>query len=1215
MVKAGTCTLSATQAGTTNYSAATTVTHSFEINLATQASFSLTSTTATYGANLTLTTSGGSGTGSVTFTKVSGDCSVAGTTLTPTAAGSCVVTASKAADTQYASTTDTQTVTINRANQSIPLTLASTTVIYGQTLTLSGSGGQGTGSITFAVSAGTCSLNGAILTPGDASSLCEVEVTRAQSANYNALTSSPISITIQRATPTVGSLVLSTKTYGDAPFTFTAPSADYNSATVAGSWSYASAHTAVVSVNGSTATITGGGTSVITATFTPTDAVNFTTASTNATLTVDKAIPTFAWSNVSATYNDADLTIVSPAVATTAATGTWSYSSANTSVIAIAGTKFDILDAGTAVITATFTPSNTTNYVSGGTITMTATVDRAQQATLNISSTTGTYGTQLTLTTTGGTTNGSVTWGATNGTATGCAISSGKLVTTSAGTCVVTATMAGNGNYYSVSNLGTTVTMERAEQSTLTVTTSSITYRTPVVLQASGGTEGDLSFSVVSAGTAGCSIENDTLSATGNAGATCTVTATRAGTTNYLQKTSSTATITVTPRAITVTATAKEKTYGDADPGFTFVVTTGSLFGTDSFTGSLGRAVGENVGTYNITRGTLANSNYTITYVTALLTINQRPITITAANKNKIFGQSDPTLTYSVTSGNVVNSDNFTGSITRAVGETLGNYNITRGTLDNGNYNITFVNGTLTITGAPQAGFTLTSSSYSVTYQQTVTLQTSGGNGSGTVTYTIQNGTGECSVAGTTLTGVNAGTCAVTAVKAAEGGYLEATSNTITITVDKANQTISIATIADHDFSATPMTVTATATSGHQVVMTSRTPNVCTMENSGIVMKFSGTCTVEADVASSRNYNAAPTVTRSFEIRAVVPFAPTITSVEPGDTNISIAFTAGLHGGASITTYHYSLNDGAQWTELPNGTITSPLVIGNLPNNVEARVRIMAVNRVGAGAASNMRTATPVARRSPVWETQRSTVDSTATSLANQLPPRPAVVRSRSVQGGRRTQVTATRAAKDVNIPVTHAIISVRLKNGKLLARIQVRVDSNNPTTTVTVPYKSSLVNISVQFANDIGLSPGGVAGTNIAEGNTFEWTTVEGSASLVGNEVPGGIYFERGSSQLTYTAQQTLKKMATTIQKRGGLVYVTGFAQNGERRSAWTLDSLARARAEAVSKYLSRLGIRQWITFHGTTTKAANGWKPISDRRVVVTTVYPNDSSSSVSS
>ena len=137
MVKAGTCTLAASQAGNTEYSAATTVTQSFVIELATQSTFSLTSTTATFGANLTLTTTGGSGSGSVTFTKVSGDCSITNTTLTPTSARTCVVTATKAADAQYDSTSDTQTVTINRAAQSTPLTLATTTVVYGQTLTFS----------------------------------------------------------------------------------------------------------------------------------------------------------------------------------------------------------------------------------------------------------------------------------------------------------------------------------------------------------------------------------------------------------------------------------------------------------------------------------------------------------------------------------------------------------------------------------------------------------------------------------------------------------------------------------------------------------------------------------------------------------------------------------------------------------------------------------------------------------------------------------------------------------------------------------------------------------------------------------------------------------------------------------------------------------------------------------------------------------------------
>jgi outer membrane protein OmpA-like peptidoglycan-associated protein len=1449
MVKAGTCTLSTAQSGNANYASATPVTHSFEITLADQAALSLTSTTATFGANLTLTTSGGSGTGDVSYIKVSGDCTVAGTTLTPTAAGSCDVTATKAADTQYASASVTQTVTIARANQSTPLTLSNTTVIYGQTLTLSASGGDGTGAISYAVSSGTCSLSSATLTPGDAGSVCDVEVTRALSANYNAQTSNPISITIQRATPTLGSLTLARKTFGDAPFTLAAPSADYNSVSVAGSWTYTSAQASVATINASTATVTGGGTSVLTATFTPDDSTNYVTAFTTSTLTVDKATPTFSWTNVGATYGDADITIVSPAVATTSANGTWTYSSADTSVVAIAGTKFDVLDAGTSVVTATFTPSNTTNFVTGGTITMTVTVDTANQVALVISSVTGTYGTDLTLTTTGGSTNGTITWGASNGTATGCAITSGKLTTTSAGNCEVTATMAGNSNYNPVANLGTTVTINAkpitvtavakfktygdndpvltfttvngalvgndtltgsltraagntvgeytinqgtvtntnntnydityttakltinpkpitvtaeakiktygdndpaltfttavgalenndtlagalardpgntvgeytinqgtvtntnntnydityasakltinakpitvtaepktkvfgdndpaltyttavgalvgndtlsgapmrslgeqvasypigigtlnnsnylitfvdsslsitpAQQSQLTVTTSTITYQTPVLLQSTGGTEGSLSFAVVSPGTAGCSIANGSLIATGNAGSTCTVTATRAATNNYQQKTSSAATITVTQRFITVTATAEEKTYGDADPGFRYSVTTGSLHGSDSFTGSLGRTTGENVGTYDIDQGTLANANYSITFVPAQLTINRRPITITAEPKTKIFGQPDPALTYEVTTGNIVNSDAFTGSITRAVGETLGNYNITRGNLANGNYAISFVVGTFQITGAPQTGFSLTATSFSVVYQQTVTLSTTGGDGAGAVTYATQNGTGSCSLAGSTLMGSTAGTCTVTATKAAEGGYLAATSNTITVTVDKADQAIVFAQIANRDFSPVAVVVSPTSTSGAQVALDSRTPNVCFTENLQIRMTDSGTCSIEAEIPESRNHNAAQTVVRSFEVRAVVPFAPTISSVEPGDAKVTIAFTPGLSGGASITTYRYSVDDGTRWTELPNGTISSPIVVGNLPNNVEARVRIMAVNRVGAGARSNMKVTTPISPRSLEWETQRSLTSSalpssqpTVSSLANQLPPRPATVRIQSLQGGRRTQVTAVRAAKDANIPVTHAFISVRTRTNKLLARIKVLVNPANPTTSVSVPYASSKVRVTVQFANDIGISDGGTAGVNIAEGNTFEWTTVNNETRIKGTQIKGDLFFARGKSTITYAMQQNLKKMAATAKARGGLIYVSGFAQKGELKSAWMLEPLARARAEAVSKYLAKIGVRQWITFHGTSNSAFNGWEPVSGRQVIITTVMPDE-------
>jgi hypothetical protein len=54
--------------------------------------------------------------------------------------------------------------------------------------------------------------------------------------------------------------------------------------------------------------------------------------------------------------------------------GTFSYSSSNTSVINFSGSQVVVGSTGSAVITATFTPSNTTDYQSGETVTATFTV-------------------------------------------------------------------------------------------------------------------------------------------------------------------------------------------------------------------------------------------------------------------------------------------------------------------------------------------------------------------------------------------------------------------------------------------------------------------------------------------------------------------------------------------------------------------------------------------------------------------------------------------------------------------------------------------------------------------------------------------------------------------------------------------------------------------------------------------------------------------------
>ncbi|MFM7306769.1 MAG: beta strand repeat-containing protein, partial [Actinomycetota bacterium] len=104
MLKAGTCTLVAAQSGDTKYSAATSVTQSFEIAKIAQASLTVTTTSVDFGSTLSLATSGGTGTGAVSFavtTAGTAGCSVSGSTLSVSSAGSCTVTATKAADDQY----------------------------------------------------------------------------------------------------------------------------------------------------------------------------------------------------------------------------------------------------------------------------------------------------------------------------------------------------------------------------------------------------------------------------------------------------------------------------------------------------------------------------------------------------------------------------------------------------------------------------------------------------------------------------------------------------------------------------------------------------------------------------------------------------------------------------------------------------------------------------------------------------------------------------------------------------------------------------------------------------------------------------------------------------------------------------------------------------------------------------------------------------------
>ncbi|MGJ1422336.1 MBG domain-containing protein, partial [Sphingobacterium spiritivorum] len=126
--------------------------------------------------------------------------------------------------------------------------------------------------------------------------------------------------------------------------------------------------------------------------------------------------------------------------------------------------------------------------------------------------------------------------------------------------------------------------------------------------------------------------------------------------------------LTITKATLNIVADAKSKVYGTADPALTYTVT-GFANGDNQsiITGALTRVAGEAVGTYAIEQGTLAASaNYDIVYTAAGLTITKVTLNIVADAKSKVYGTTDPALTYTITG--FANGDDqsiITGALTR----------------------------------------------------------------------------------------------------------------------------------------------------------------------------------------------------------------------------------------------------------------------------------------------------------------------------------------------------------------------------------------------------------------------------------------------------------------------------------------------------------------------------------------------------------------------
>ena len=173
--------------------------------------------------------------------------------------------------------------------------------------------------------------------------------------------------------------------------------------------------------------------------------------------------------------------------------------------------------------------------------------------------------------------------------------------------------------------------------------------------------------------------------------------------------TTKTITVSVSPREIEITpTTGLTKVFGNEDLsiGFTYSPTILPNSSNVTFTGSLSRTVGENVGTYSIGLGTISSSLYSFTLVDTDFTITTKTVTVTVTDTAKKNREADPELEFTSTpevDSTLPNSSTitFTGTVTRTAGEAVGTYSITLGTLTNTNYTFDYVGADFTITKAP----------------------------------------------------------------------------------------------------------------------------------------------------------------------------------------------------------------------------------------------------------------------------------------------------------------------------------------------------------------------------------------------------------------------------------------------------------------------------------------------------------------------------------
>jgi hypothetical protein len=321
--------------------------------------------------------------------------------------------------------------------------------------------------------------------------------------------------------------------------------------------------------------------------------------------------------------------------------------------------------------------------------------------------------------------------------------------------------------------------------------------------------------------------------------------------------------LSITKAALSVTAENKAREYGEANPTFTLSYsgwkngnTVSSLTAQPAITCAATAA--SNVGTYpiNVSGGTA--TNYSFTCQNGTLTVGKAPLTVTAGNKTREYGDANPAFTLAYSgwkNGDAVSSLSAqpTATCTASATSNVGTYPITVSGGSATNYSFSYQSGIQTVNKATLSVLADSKQRIYGAANPQLTYSISGfkNNETQSVIDVLP------AVTTTATQASNAGSYPITVQNASDNNYGFSYQNA-TLTVDKAPQTITfINGISIKKYGDAPFTIAQTS-SGLTPSVVSSDPSKLAVAGNMAYIVGTGTFALTASQSGNINYLPAP---------------------------------------------------------------------------------------------------------------------------------------------------------------------------------------------------------------------------------------------------------------------------------------------------------------------------------------------------------------------